>query len=336
MILQVNCHEQKYDVVVQKGIIENLSSYMNVHQQILCITDDGVPQQWVDIVTKQLTNCTVCVVKQGEQSKSFSTLQHCLTVMLENNFTRKSCVVALGGGVVGDLSGLVAALYNRGVDFINIPTTTLSQIDSSIGGKVAINLEGAKNSVGVFYQPKKVLIDTTVLSTLSHRQISSGLVEALKAGLIYDKSLFDLFLQETLDIDTIIIKALDVKRKVVEIDEKELGLRKILNFGHTIGHGIESVTGCKQYTHGECVGMGMVMMIDNEVLKNQVIDILHKLNCPLDIDVDAEEVMKFINKDKKKNEHSITVVIVYECGEATLVDCTLDQLKERLVHYLEK
>ncbi len=221
--------------------------------QIFILSDDAVPKCHQQTVQQQFPDSYLHIVKHGEGAKSFAVLEDCLTQMLRQNFSRKDLVIALGGGVIGDLAGFVAATYMRGIDFINIPTTTLSQIDSSIGGKVAINLDGIKNCVGAFYQPKMVLIDPLVLNTLPKRHFYNGLVEAVKAGLIQDEELFTLFERDELDIEQIIYRSLLVKKYVVEQDETEQGLRKILNFGHTIGHAYESYYQLHDYYHGECV-----------------------------------------------------------------------------------
>ena len=251
---------------------------------------------------------------------------------LKERFSRKDLIVALGGGVIGDLSGFVAATYMRGIEFINIPTTTLSQIDSSIGGKVAINLDGIKNCVGAFWQPKMVLIDPDVLATLPQRHINNGLAEALKAGLIRDESLFELF--ETDDpmehIEKILYKSLMMKKKVVEIDEREIGVRRILNFGHTIGHGIESYYHLHDVYHGEAVALGMMKMIKDETIRERLHPIYQRLNLKEDIDYDRQQVYDFITKDKKIDGGTLTIVLLRKIGEAYLKDIPTEKIKEYL------
>ena len=234
--------------------------------------------------------------------------------------------------MIGDLSGFVAATYMRGIEFINIPTTTLSQIDSSIGGKVAINLDGIKNCVGAFWQPKMVLIDPDVLATLPQRHINNGLAEALKAGLIRDESLFELF--ETDDpmehIEKILYKSLMMKKKVVEIDEREIGVRRILNFGHTIGHGIESYYHLHDVYHGEAVALGMMKMIKDETIRERLHPIYQRLNLKEDIDYDRQQVYDFITKDKKIDGGTLTIVLLRKIGEAYLKDIPTEKIKEYL------
>ena len=260
----------------------------------------------------------------SSRSKSLDVFGKLLQTMLDNGFSRKDCVVAVGGGVVGDLSGFAASAYMRGIDFYNIPTTLLSQIDSSIGGKTAINFGGVKNIVGAFYQPKKVLIDPNLLKTLPKRQISNGLAEAVKMALTSDKELFDIFENKDIEsnIDEIIIRSLNIKKSVVEQDEKESGLRKILNFGHTVGHGIESSEGMSELYHGECVALGMIPMC-GESIRNRVVSVLKKCGLYRELNYDWEKITKAAFHDKKANGDSVTVTTVNEigCFEMKTIKC---------------
>ena len=237
--------------------------------------------------------------------------------------------------MVGDLSGFVAASFMRGIDFYNVPTTLLSQIDSSIGGKVAINLDGIKNIVGAFYQPKKVLVDPDVLKTLPLRQISSGLAEAIKMSLTSDKALFELFENQDINenIDEIIVRSLEIKRSVVEQDEREKSLRKILNFGHTLGHGIESSENLGGLYHGECVALGMIPMCGEET-RERLVRVLRKVNLPTDIQVDVDSIISAMNHDKKFDGETVDVIFVNTPGEFEIKNITKDELariaKERL------
>lgn len=328
MKLRMELDQRSYDIHVERGCLDHLGDYLDSKRRYFVITDCGVPLVHIDKVQEQLKQCTTFTIPQGESSKSFIWYQNCITAMLMEKITRNDCVLAIGGGVVGDLAGFVAATYMRGVDFINIPTTTLAQIDSSIGGKVAINVDSTKNCVGAFYQPKLVLIDPNVLDTLSERHYNNGLIEALKTGLIADQELFDIFSRNTMkdNIEEILIKSLKVKKHVVEVDEKETGLRKILNFGHTIGHGYESALHLNQYYHGECVGLGMLAIIENQEIKEKVRSILIQMDCPTEVDVDKEEVFRFIENDKKSNGSTITVVQVNTIGKAELVDISFKQI----------
>ena len=218
----------------------------------------------------------------------------------------------------------------RGIDFYNIPTTVLSQVDSSVGGKVAIDMGSYKNIVGAFWQPKTVIIDPNVLSTLSLRQQHNGLCEALKMGLILDDHLVSLFEQETLDIDTIITRSIELKRDVVQQDERESNLRKILNFGHTIGHAIESAYGLNTYLHGECVAMGMLFFIEDKTLKQRVLNIYKKLDLPQVPDYDTATLLEYVTHDKKSNHNTVSTILVKQSGSYIIKELSFKEIQEVL------
>ena len=332
MKLHVDLKENGYDIIMEHGILYRLNDHIDLNRKVMIVTDSGVPEAYANIVREQCKKGYIHVIEQGEDSKDLSIFKEINENLLAHKFSRKDCVIALGGGVVGDLAGYVAASYMRGIDFIQIPTTTLSQIDSSIGGKVAINLDEVKNIVGAFYQPKIVFIDPETLQTLPKRHYINGLIEALKAGLIYDASLFELFEQGDInkDLDTIIVKALKVKKDVVEQDEREQGLRKILNFGHTIGHAIESYYHLSEYLHGECVALGMLYFIDNEQLKQRVLHVYKRLGIRTQVDFDPEAVYQLLSRDKKADGDYVTIVRVRELGAAELVETPLSEVHDIL------
>ena len=314
MIINMNLGEDSYDIIVERGALAKANEYLNLNRRVLVVTDSGVPSEYASAVAAQCKESVICTVESGEGSKSLETFGRLLKAMLDNGFSRKDCVVAVGGGVVGDLSGFVASAYMRGIDFYNIPTTLLSQIDSSIGGKTAINLGGVKNIVGAFYQPKRVIIDPELLKTLEKRQISNGLAEAVKMALTSDKVLFDIFENNNIEssIDEIIVRSLNIKKNVVEQDEKEAGLRKILNFGHTVGHGIESSADGSLY-HGECVALGMIPMCGGEI-RGRVIEVLKKCNLYRTLDYDWQRIADAAFHDKKADGDSVTVITVDDVG----------------------
>lgn len=316
MNIHLDLKENSYDIIVERGILEKAGMHLNLDRRVLVVTDSGVPNTYAETLAKQCKIPIICTVESGEVSKSIETFGKLLHTMLENDFSRKDCVVAVGGGVVGDLSGFVASAYMRGVDFYNIPTTLLSQIDSSIGGKTAINFGGIKNIVGAFYQPKKVLIDPELLKTLSDRQISNGLAEAVKMSLTSDSELFEIFEKKNIEenIDEIIIRSLNIKKSVVEQDEKESGLRKILNFGHTIGHGIESSVNMEELYHGECVALGLIPMCD-EKIRPRIVNVLKKCNLYNLIDFDWDKISEVTFHDKKADGDTVAVTIVNEIGK---------------------
>ncbi len=316
MNIHLDLKENSYDIVVERGILEKAGEQLNLNRRVLVVTDSGVPDIYAQTLAKQCKYPVICTVESGEASKSMETFEKLLCVMLENGFSRKDCVVAVGGGVVGDLSGFVSSAYMRGVDFYNIPTTLLSQIDSSIGGKTAINFGGIKNIVGAFYQPKKVIVDPELLKTLPERQISNGLAEAVKMALTSDSELFEIFESKDIkdNIDEIIIRSLNIKKNVVEQDEKESGIRKILNFGHTIGHGIESSVNMEELYHGECVALGLIPMCD-EKIRPRVVNVLKKCNLYNLIDFDWDKISEVMFHDKKADGDTVTVTTVSEIGK---------------------
>lgn len=318
-ILSLNLGEHSYDIVVERGALHRIGELFDLDRKVMIVTDRGVPSMYAECVAKASREPYIMTVSEGEQSKSLSTYEATLSRMLSEGFGRRDCVVAVGGGVVGDLSGFVAASYMRGIDFYNIPTTVLSQVDSSIGGKTAVNLCGIKNIVGAFYQPKKVVIDLDLLQTLPERQIHNGLAEALKMSLTSDAALFELFEKGNINenIDEIITRSLMIKKNVVEADEKEQGLRKILNFGHTIGHGVESFEELCGLYHGECVALGMIPMV-SEGIRPRLLKILEDLSLPTSTTLDPDEVYRAMTHDKKGEGDMITITTVDTIGTYTM------------------
>ena len=277
-----------------------------------------LPQGWTgedQSVADQCRDAKIITVPQGEASKSMKILESVLRQMLEFNMGRGDLVIAVGGGVVGDLAGFAASIYMRGIDFINCPTTTLSMIDSSIGGKTAIDLGETKNIVGAFWQPKVVLVDFDTLKTLPRRQVVNGLAEALKTGIIGDPQLFALFECEHPEdnIEQIVYRSLKFKKKIVEQDEREGSVRACLNFGHTIGHGIEAVRGVRGRRttglyHGECVALGMLPMIEDTALLKRTRAIYRALGLPTRAGANKEKVLAYMQHDKKARGDHITVI----------------------------
>lgn len=316
MIIPVSCKTGSYDIVLEQGALLRVGELLKLDRRVLIVTDDGVPAQYAKSVAEHCKYPVIVTLPQGEATKCFDSYKLLLSKMVGEGFTRTDCVVCVGGGVIGDLAGFVASSFMRGVDFYNIPTTLLSQVDSSIGGKVAIDFEGYKNIVGAFYQPKRVIIDSSVLSTLPKRQIANGLAEAVKMSLTSDEKLFELFETADIDknIDKIIEASLRIKKSVVEEDEKESGLRKILNFGHTVAHGIESDSQMKEWYHGECVAVGMLPMCSSDVRK-RLIKVLKKIGLPTKIECSANRVIEAMSHDKKMSGDLITIVTVEKVGQ---------------------
>ena len=315
MKIDVKTSTNTYDVIIENNILKKVNEYVSLKGKVLIVTDDGVPSKYVKTLANQCEEPYVFTFNHGEESKNINTYQEIISFMITNNFTRSDLIIALGGGVVGDLAAFVASTFNRGVKFVNIPTTLLSQVDSSIGGKTAIDYDGIKNVIGTFYPPSLVLIDPVTLKTLDKRQFNAGLVEAIKMAATSKESLFELIENSNdiyKDIEDVIYQALLIKKHVVEEDEKEKGLRKILNYGHTIGHAIEATS---DYLHGECVGLGMLYMSSNEV-KDRLVKVLNKYNLPTKVDANKDKLFSFILHDKKRSGRNIDIVLVDKIGES--------------------
>jgi len=325
MIIPVNLDE-KYDVIVENGALDDAEKHFNLNRKVLVLTDDGVPEMYAEKVAKKCETPVVVTLKHGEESKNFDNFKHILSVMLENSFSRKDCVVAVGGGVVGDIGGFAASCYMRGVDFYNVPTTLLSMVDSSIGGKTAIDFMGVKNVVGSFYQPKEVVVDPRVLSTLDDRQFYAGLAESIKMAATSDASLFE-FIEDAdvkRDVKEIIERSILIKKAVVEKDEKEEGLRKVLNFGHTVGHAIESAEQGK-LLHGECVATGMLYACSDGV-KTRLENLMTKFGLPIKTEKTAAQLLPYITHDKKASGGKISTVYVDEIGSFRFIDLTAEEI----------
>ena len=329
MIIPINLGEKSYDIVLERGALKKAGELLGISdgRSVLVVTDSGVPEEYVNTVAKSFSKSYTFVFPEGEQSKNFETYMQICQTLCDNSFTRKDAVIAVGGGVTGDMAGFAAATYMRGIDFYNIPTTLLSQVDSSIGGKTAIDLGKIKNIIGAFHQPKKVIIDPEVLSTLPERHIKNGLAECIKMGMCLDKSLFDIFTGESYmdDIDRIIELSLRAKKSVVEQDEKEAGLRKVLNFGHTVGHAIEASVPFGELYHGECVALGMLPFAGNGV-KERLTDVLGSCGLPVSCTVDRKKVREIMTHDKKSVGEKISVVKCDEIGSFYFDEMTADEI----------
>ena len=329
--LNINLGSESYPITIGREIIEKANEYFDLNRRVFIITDTGVPNIYAETVAKLCKNATIYTVAKGEGSKSLSTLNDVLIAMSEAELGRSDCVVAVGGGVVGDLSGFAASIYMRGIDFYNIPTTLLSQVDSSIGGKTAVNLGGIKNIVGSFKQPKAVLIDTSVLSTLPTRQMRNGLCEAIKMAATSNATLFERLESMSEDdiynnIEEIIVEALKIKKTVVEEDAWESGVRKILNFGHTLGHGIEANEDLHGLYHGECVSLGMLPVIFGEA-KERLIKLLNKVSLPTEYQGDISAALSYVTHDKKCSSGTVSVIICEKIGTCKIEAMSIDQFK---------
>lgn len=312
MVIPVSLGEKSYNIYLDRGNIAKAHDFLDLNRKVLVVTDSGVPMEYSQVICKACKEPYLINIASGEKSKNLDTFAELCQSMLENGFTRKDCVVAVGGGVVGDLAGFAAACFMRGIDFYNIPTTLLSQVDSSVGGKTAVDFCGVKNIIGAFHQPKAVIIDPDVLQTLDDRQFACGCAEIIKMAATFDERLFKIIEQKGIkdNLEEVISRVVNIKTKVVEADEKETGLRKVLNFGHTLGHGIESAT---DLLHGECVAIGMLPMTTGEA-RERLKNLLHREGLPTVCNASVDKVVTAAMHDKKSEGDNITTVVVDKIG----------------------
>lgn len=336
--IEVKLPNHSYDLLISNGLINNVGAeVLKVYDgdKIAIITDENVDKHYGELVEESLKiagySTFKIVLQPGEKNKSMETLMDLYDKLLDYKLNRGNLIIALGGGVIGDLTGFCASTLLRGIPFIQIPTSLLAQIDSSIGGKVAIDLPRGKNLVGSFYHPKAVYIDPMVLKTLDRRFLNDGLGEVIKYGLIRDRSLFGKLKQmgsysELLSgLEDIIYTCCDIKRSIVEADEKDTGERMILNFGHTIGHGIEKLQNYEGLSHGEAVSVGMYQITLNSEREGltekgtvrEIRDVLYKFNLPYQVEnIDREELIEAVGLDKKNMGTAMNLILLKNIGEA--------------------
>lgn len=328
MTIYIKTKQREYPIYIDRGCLEKVSELLPGDGTPFIISDSGVPEKWKSLLKRQLPDAKMYVFEQGEHNKNLRTYESILRWLASNHASRKDYVIALGGGVTGDMAGFAAATYMRGIRYINIPTTMLSQIDSSIGGKTAVDLGGLKNLVGAFWQPAAVIIDPCVLDTLPARQLAAGLAEAVKSGMIRDRSLFEKFETENYadDLDDIIYRSLMVKKAIVEEDELENSVRKLLNFGHTFGHAIESFYE-GEYLHGECVAMGMMKVVRDSGIRHRLRAVLDRLDLPASCDADPEKITELILSDKKMHAGTVDMVMVDEIGNGHIESKSIDKIR---------
>ena len=330
--LIVEAMSATYEILIERGVLSNCASFIAPvvrGKRALIITDTNVAPLYLEKVKDSLTKggfeTYSHIFTAGEQSKHLTTVAEIYDTLAENEFTRKDFIVALGGGVCGDISGFAAASYMRGIDFVQIPTTLLSQVDSSVGGKTGVDTKYGKNLVGAFYQPKLVLIDPDTLNTLSDHYFADGMGEIIKYGCIRNAELFSTL--ENVDIkeniEDIILECLKIKRDVVNEDEREGGIRMILNFGHTAGHSVEKLS---EFTlsHGECVAKGMVMIVKASeklgLTENGTADRIVKLceKCGLDTSTNFEldVIAENAKNDKKGSGSDLNIILISKIGSS--------------------
>ncbi len=336
---------KEYEVLVESGCFENAGKYIkSVYPQgkIAIITDDKVAGLYKDALVKDLkangfSDVFVFDFPNGEMSKNAKTLIEITEFLAEKNITRSDMLIALGGGVVGDITGFAASIYLRGIKFIQIPTTFLAAIDSSVGGKTAVNLTAGKNLIGAFYQPELVLCDPSLFDTLEEKYFSDGVAEAIKYGAIMDKDLFEIFEKGNMkdNIEDIIVRCVKLKNMVVSEDEFDTGIRQLLNFGHTIGHSVEK---CSDFeiTHGHAVAIGMAIITrgscalgitpksDAQRLEN----LIKKYNLPTECEFSDEDLYAPAVSDKKRTGGDITVIVMEKIGKCVLHKIPVENVKE--------
>lgn len=330
MVISVSLGTQSYPIILDSGVLSHAGEHLDLARRVLVVTDSGVPEEYAETVAGACRQARICTVPTGESSKNMDSYQKLLGEMLALGMGRGDCVVAVGGGMVGDLAGFAAATYMRGVDFYNVPTTLLAQVDSSVGGKTAIDMNGVKNIVGAFHQPRAVLIDTDTLRSLSRRQMAAGLAESVKMAMTCDAALLELIESSsdlTADLPEIIARSLSIKARVVEQDPTEQGLRRVLNFGHTIGHAVESCAGGK-LLHGECVAMGMLPMC-GPALRPRLTNILRKCGLPTGCGFTPRQLLPYLLHDKKAFSDGISVVMVDEPGSFRMEKQAPEEILQR-------
>ncbi len=340
--LQVSLPASTYPILVAEGLLQNQSLWQELTQQrpFCIVTDDQVAPLYLGLLCKTLSSKVKdhIVIPAGEKHKNINTVTMILTQWTERYFPRDGLIIALGGGVVGDTVGFAAAVYQRGLDFIQVPTTTLAMLDSSVGGKTAVNLGMAKNNVGAFHQPKAVLIDLVTLCSLNEREYAAGLAEAIKHSLIADADFFAWLVRERQQIAERNLKVLAeliqrscaIKIKIVEMDERENHLRMLLNFGHTFGHAIEAYNHYQDFKHGEAVAIGMMCALAWSVEQGYLADashlettrlLLEAFNLPTRIPehYEAKKLLDLMQHDKKKREGLLNLVVLQKLGQAVIV-----------------
>ena len=321
-----------YDILIDKGILASCGEYIKSvsrAKKVCVISDTNVFPLYGETVMKSLTSsgfeARSYVFQAGEESKTTETVIDIVEFLAGNGLTRNDLVVALGGGVTGDMAGFAAAIYLRGIDFVQLPTSLLAQVDSSVGGKTAVDLPQGKNLCGAFHQPSLVLIDALTLDTLSPHYFSDGLAEAIKTGCIKSRALFERIENENARdiIEDIIFECVKIKAAVVERDEKEHGERALLNFGHTAGHAIEKLHGFKDISHGEAVGIGMVLIcrageknsLTESGCAERIENVLKKYSLPVSDTNSLYDIVGAMNADKKRTKSAVKFVFIKNIGE---------------------
>lgn len=338
LTITIEDKQKSYDIIIGNNILSELQNIIDIsaYTKIAVITDENIWQNWQQVIENALPSQTLHIIlPPGEKAKTIDTIQIIWKKLLAPKFDRKSLIINFGGGVIGDMGGFAAATYMRGIDFINIPTTTLAQVDESVGGKTGIDFANIKNLIGTFNQPAKVIIDVATLNTLPKREFISGFAEIIKHGIIKDKAYFDFVTSKDplsftqIELVEIIEKSCEIKAEIVEKDEKEKNLRKLVNFGHTIGHAIEALSfeTERPLLHGEAISIGMIAeakiankigLLDKKDLEI-IIKKLHDAGLPTEIpDFSIEKIIKKMQTDKKNVGGEINFTLIKQIGDGII------------------
>jgi 3-dehydroquinate synthase len=340
-LLNVDLADRSYPIYIGKDLLKD-KKIITAHiktKTVCLVSNTTVSHLYLKNLKSLLDDYQIveAIIEDGEEFKNYDSLNFIYSKLLENQCNRDTTILALGGGVVGDIAGYAAATFLRGIPFIQIPTTLLAQVDSSVGGKTGINHLLGKNMIGAFYQPQAVVIDLNVLKTLDNRQISAGLAEVIKYGLIWDKNFFE-YLEQNIEnlkqldfeyLEHVIYRSCEIKAKVVSEDEKESGIRAILNLGHTFGHAIENCLGYGEWLHGEAVGCGMVLAAKMSLAQGwlsesefvQVKDLISRANLPIEKpNIEYEDFIGAMKLDKKNKDKEIYLVLQKGIGEAIVTN----------------
>ncbi len=350
--LTVNLGDRSYPIYIGVELLQDPALIQkHIQTKAVCIiSNTTVSKLYLTQLKKSLNGYRVIevILEDGEQFKNADSLNQIYTALLDNKFNRDSTIIALGGGVVGDIAGFAAASFMRGIPFIQIPTTLLSQVDSSVGGKTGINHPLGKNMIGAFYQPQAVIIDMHVLQTLDKREISAGLAEVIKYGLIWDQDFFDhlenhiedLKNLNVMQLEQAIYRSCEIKAEVVSQDERESGLRAILNLGHTFGHAIENCLGYGEWLHGEAVGCGMVMAAQmslahgwiNDTDFDRIRGLIQAAGLPIEKpQISQHDFLAAMSLDKKNKNQDIYLVLQQGIGQAIVTkDYSFNELEKVL------
>jgi len=338
MKVTVNTPNKTYDILIDK--LPNIE----IDSKVAIITNPKVSGLHINYLTNRLKakELQIITLPDGEEYKNMDTVMWAMDRLFDAKFDRNSTLIAFGGGVVGDMTGFMASIFLRGVKFIQIPTTLLSMVDSSVGGKTGVNNKYGKNLIGSFYQPEAVYIDTHFLSTLDKREFAAGMAEIIKMAVMFDKKFFEDLKNGNLSLEETIKRAVELKAQVVSQDEKEKGIRSVLNYGHTFGHVIENLTNYKTYLHGEAVAIGMVMANElsrelgylSEKEADEIKELLKKHNLPTSFKINnAEDFYNHFFLDKKTLDNNIKFIIPEKIGQYKIVK-NVD--KEKVLNVLRK